>query len=391
MAIGCLQAYVFPLRRFYFINRSFLNNKVATAIHTLILLGLYFLISGTAGASGFIAMSVIFGLWALILGIIILVQKVLRWRSSNNAVVATGGDAGDDFRREASGVDKSFDWNAANESSFMSRTSLDASSTFSKSPADGALRPRRRNLALLGGWTASPHPMTVSQTIYGAVVLCTTVLIAIIFIAVLFGWSIPDYMIFSREGAAEAEYQPELTAKSTQMIYSFPTIASKFQLQLYVKLFSEECGREYSRSISSSKLLDEWVKPYQVDMSQFIPSNLGDYKSVDDWFVRRINMTLRPLPSNPLAIVAPADSRLLLFEREGDATAVYLKGYPMQINQILNGFDVSGYPNYFSNAEVAVVRLALRTTTGFILLWMAQSCPSPDFWNLLGRELRCGP
>ena len=52
-------------------------------------------------------------------------------------------------------------------------------------------------------------------------------------------------------------------------------------------------------------------------MSIYIRTNYLDYKSVNDWFCRKINLSYRPLASalNNDILVSPADSRVIVFPR----------------------------------------------------------------------------
>lgn len=370
LIVGALQGYAFPLRRFYRIHINLTNNKVSATIHTVIVVGLYFVITGAAGASGYIFMSCLIGIWMAIMLVYILIRRLVA--KFHDAPSSAAHDA--THRRPSRGdVGASGEFGSAGGRRLSNNGQLsgsfvnDDSASFdqvSLGSQDGlpGLQSKMKKLARIqGNWAACPAPMANSQLAYVLLMVFGAVVVACIFIGVFFGWKVDNYTLI-RDDVAAIEFQPELNGKSLQMLYAFPTIATKFHMQLYVKLFSEECGKMYSKLLADDaekkkKIYDSWIAPYSINMSEFIPSDYTQYDTVDEWFVRAIDLSLRPLPASETAIVSPADCRLLVFEQSTDML-FYLKGYPVSITSLLNDFDIDGYPRYFENAAVVVARLA---------------------------------
>jgi phosphatidylserine decarboxylase len=367
---GAVQGYVLPLRRFYKINMNLVNNKVSTAIHCFLVTAIYFIVTGAAGASGYIFMSCLIGLWLFLMLVYIGVRKVLQYRAQmlheqnahhHQSGEITGsqdlsfqGGGGATSRRHSTQdmhASASFDFNFDSQS--FDQVSLGSNDI-------QALKNRMKKLTkAYGSWTACPKPMGPSQLTFTLLMVIGAVVVVCIFVGVFFGWKVRPYYVVAGSNSLVEEYQPTLNGKSMQMLYAFPTIATQFQFQLYVRLFTTECGKMYTKTASDKKkaIYDSWIQPYGINMSQFIPSDYNAYDTVDQWFTRAIDLSLRPLPTSDVAVVSPADCRLLVFEQSSDMS-FFLKGFTVSIPSLLANFNIDGYPSYFDNAAVAISRLA---------------------------------
>jgi phosphatidylserine decarboxylase precursor len=347
VALSMLQNYALPWRRFAFINANLGNHKVGTALHFVIDLSLYFLISGSAGMSGFVVMSCAIGLWALILGIVVAIRRLL----------APGADASGRRTSATTGLSPkaAADLNVGSTSP-RRMSELPAKSMRALTPMQESLDGDRTSANM--NWRACPAPMAPGQAACALSSLFMLVLISGIVIAVLFGWDIPDYHVV-RGGAAVTEIQPALNAKSLQFMYAFPKFATQFQLQLYVKLFTEYCGTKYTKQSSDKHgdIFEPWIQRYGVNMTLFDPSDYNLYGSVDEWFTRPIRPEFRPLPADGSVVVSPADCRLLVYNTQGESL-FWLKGYPVVYRKLLNGITVGGLKNYFDNGQLVIARLA---------------------------------
>lgn len=375
---GAVQGYVLPLRRFYRLNMNLVNNKVSTSIHCVIVAAIYFIVTGAAGASGYIFMSCLLGLWLFLMLVYIAVRKILQFRqqqlhAQQQQELGAAGDGGShDFSQGGGGggggplgtrrvstqggdLHTSASFDIAFDSQSFDQVSLGSNDV-------QALKSRMKKLTkAYGSWTACPKPMGTSQLVFTLMMVLGAVIVVCIFVGVFFGWKVKSYYVVDDNRLAP-EYQPELNGKSLQMLYAFPGIATQFHFQLYVRLFTMECGKKYTKTLTSNadkkkKIYDDWIQPYGINMSLFVPSDYTAYNTVDEWFTRAIDASFRPLPSSEIAIVSPADSRLLVFEQSTDMT-FFLKGYTFSITTLLDSFSLDGYPSYFDNAAIAVARLA---------------------------------
>ncbi|MET1077839.1 MAG: phosphatidylserine decarboxylase [Pseudomonas sp.] len=104
---------------------------------------------------------------------------------------------------------------------------------------------------------------------------------------------------------------------------------------------------------SSRDAIPRFVSQYGIDAGE-AEKSLAEYRSLDDFFSRRLKPGARPLDPNPKALLAPADGRVLVYPRlEGQALRV--KQQRVSIAELL------GCPRAAAEVEggcAVVVRLA---------------------------------
>lgn len=219
-------------------------------------------------------------------------------------------------------------------------------------------------------WSHLPQPMGKRQQRIAIGMLIGVVASVAGLFALLYLWRVPDYVILVRSPdpanvppAAKTEVQDGATAKVIQLMYSWPGLATDMRQAVYVKLLTEECGTNFRQFLPVDQrqqvLNNDWVLPYQINMSWYQPAELTAYTSVNDWFIRYLVPFSRPLddPTNPLVVSSPTDARTVIFPSLTAATRLWVKGgwfnYPNLI-----GVTVDGDPNYFNGGSVAISRLA---------------------------------
>ena len=211
-------------------------------------------------------------------------------------------------------------------------------------------------------------------------------LILILLIVVVFAWSIPDYRVYNRaKQAAEAEVIPVLTAKVIQMMYAWNGLATNLKLYIYTKWLTQWCGRKYRTTLSASgkesAIKSAFIDEYEIDMLEYHPSDIMQYSTVNEWFIRGLAPGARPhaptrltlgtravAPGNaaltiarPLEaghtntmVLSPADCRMLIFPTMADSR-VWVKGSRFNYKELLDGgFDDS----LFVGGAMAIARLA---------------------------------
>ncbi len=82
---------------------------------------------------------------------------------------------------------------------------------------------------------------------------------------------------------------------------------------------------------SSAKKIPAFIKEHNIDMSDYEDR---EYKSFTDFFTRKIRYGKRPVDMAPEALIAPADSKLLVYEIEKDTT-LRIKGRTYTADEIL--------------------------------------------------------
>ncbi len=92
----------------------------------------------------------------------------------------------------------------------------------------------------------------------------------------------------------------------------------------------------YGRAVKSSQsksIISKFVKHYDIDLSE-VKKPIGSFRSFNDFFIRELKETARPIDNKPRHLIAPADSRLLVFDLK--STDVFpVKGYWYSLQQLV--------------------------------------------------------
>jgi phosphatidylserine decarboxylase len=93
-------------------------------------------------------------------------------------------------------------------------------------------------------------------------------------------------------------------------------------------------------------------------MSWFIPSDYLQYDSVNSWFIRKIDMKLRPIvfPNDSAFVVSPADSRIIGFQYIGEDQEIWLKGELFSVENLVNKDPI--YQQFSGNGTLLISRLS---------------------------------
>ena len=67
--------------------------------------------------------------------------------------------------------------------------------------------------------------------------------------------------------------------------------------QIYTMLLTSNCGSSFTNELAAAdkhgKIFLPWIDQYKINMDLYTPRDYTQYKSVNDWFIRRINTTFR--------------------------------------------------------------------------------------------------
>ncbi|HPT22633.1 MAG TPA: phosphatidylserine decarboxylase, partial [Bacteroidales bacterium] len=98
------------------------------------------------------------------------------------------------------------------------------------------------------------------------------------------------------------------------------------------RLISKLYGRAV-RSRQSTSMIKKFIKHYNIDLSE-IKSPISSFRCFNDFFIRELKADARPVEMNPDALIAPADSRLLVFDL-ANRPNLPVKGYWYQLNELI--------------------------------------------------------
>ena len=246
-------------------------------------------------------------------------------------------------------------------------------------------------------WSQQPTPMSPAQQRSLGVASAGFFLSLALMLAVIYTWEVKAYQVLNRSPSpmsvaptSMVEFQPSTTAKTLQLMYSWPGLATDMRMAIYVKLLTQQCGKQYSSFVPSSErqsVIDrDWIQVYGVNMTQFAPASYAEYATINDWFIRELRPGARPIeaPSDEGVVIAPADGRYTVFPSVTAATQLWIKGgwfnYTTLLDQeplyrldaavggVVGGnskgtgadalFDATSAVDYFAGGSVIIARLA---------------------------------
>jgi phosphatidylserine decarboxylase len=87
------------------------------------------------------------------------------------------------------------------------------------------------------------------------------------------------------------------------------------------------------KSGQSKSIISKFVNHYNIDLSE-VKKPIGSFRSFNDFFIRELKENARPIDTKPRHLIAPADSRLLVFDLK--STDMFpVKGYWYSLQQLL--------------------------------------------------------
>ena len=114
---------------------------------------------------------------------------------------------------------------------------------------------------------------------------------------------------------------------------------------------TEKYGIKYDDPKSAEKI-PEFVKFFDIDMTQFTPSDISEYPHFNSFFYRKLKKNVRKSETN--FVVCPADSRVMVFESISEATKIWIKGDHFSMEKLLGPVLCKQY----KEASIAIFRLA---------------------------------
>jgi len=89
---------------------------------------------------------------------------------------------------------------------------------------------------------------------------------------------------------------------------------------------------------ASAKKIDSFIETFQIDKTEFLETN---FRSFNDFFIRKLKPEKRPLKPDPEKATLPADGRYLVFPNLNRAVCFYVKGQKFDLTSFLCDFSLS--------------------------------------------------
>ncbi len=109
----------------------------------------------------------------------------------------------------------------------------------------------------------------------------------------------------------------------------------------------------YQRSARSKRAIPSFIASLGIDASE-AERPAGDYRSLDDFFTRRLKPGARPLDADPAHFVSPADGRVLVYPRIENGR-MSVKGSRVTLRELLGDAERA---KVYDGGSAVVVRLA---------------------------------
>ncbi|NLM35136.1 MAG: phosphatidylserine decarboxylase [Clostridiales bacterium] len=136
------------------------------------------------------------------------------------------------------------------------------------------------------------------------------------------------------------KYEIEKVAgdKYLTWLYSSPVGMTILEMLVKKKLFSRLYGK-YCDSKLSARKVPKFIKEFEIDMS-VCQKQASDFKSFNDFFIRKVTAEGRPVDMAPEAFVSAADGRLTVFEAIDLDKLVQVKNLTYSLKELIGTSDL---------------------------------------------------
>lgn len=179
--------------------------------------------------------------------------------------------------------------------------------------------------------------------------------IALILFLVIFGIAIfpvppQDPIKYVDRGSGQVKIEKVYGEEWLNWLYHNPIGEASLWVIVKRKLVSSVYGDMQEKPASADKI-QPFIKDYGVDMSIAQKQN---FKSFNDFFIRKLRPEARPLAADSLTVSSPADGKILAYTNINNSD-FYIKGVRFNVQSFLNNTELS---KKYENGAMIVFRLA---------------------------------
>lgn len=168
------------------------------------------------------------------------------------------------------------------------------------------------------------------------------------------GWKTLD----RKTGRIKREQQPICKKLKLWILFSRPIewVDRTQLMRKWIHDKSIKAGKEEATK-SSHDQIKSFVEFYGINMNDFTPSNIEEYGSFEDFFVRKHTEESRPVfdQSDPANAVVVADSRLVVYDSVDQSKRLWIKGKHFTIGNLIGDDDLA---NSWHDGAIASFRLS---------------------------------
>lgn len=139
-----------------------------------------------------------------------------------------------------------------------------------------------------------------------------------------------EYKIFHRDTKLE---EAEVSGNLSALSFLYSTFTGKVVTRLMNRSAVSALYGWLMKSFISKPMISRFIEQYKIDTEE-ISQPLESYKSLNDFFTRKLKPSARKVDTNPKHLVSPADARLLVFDL-AHKYQVPVKGYWYTLTELL--------------------------------------------------------
>lgn len=148
----------------------------------------------------------------------------------------------------------------------------------------------------------------------------------------------------------------EKVAGNKYITWCYTTSMGKSLLEFVIKkkFFSTIYGKFQNMSKSTGKIAD-FVKEFNIDMSEAVREEPSMYTSFNDFFTRKLKEGSRKIHLEEQVLISPADGKVLAYENIDMNRVVQVKGFFYKLKELFNDEHMA---REFNGGTCIVIRLA---------------------------------
>lgn len=109
----------------------------------------------------------------------------------------------------------------------------------------------------------------------------------------------------------------------------------------------------FQKTASSKKKIKPFIEEFEVDTSEFLQP-VDQFSSFNDFFIRKLKPTVRPLMPDPSVAIIPADGRYYFYQNIEESPGFIVKGQKFQLKELLQN---DSLVETYRNASMVMARL----------------------------------
>lgn len=160
------------------------------------------------------------------------------------------------------------------------------------------------------------------------------------------------YYIDRRTG----EKKKEAVKGNKYLKWAYTSNSGRFFLEsLFKKKFASYLYGKLQDLPRSSKNIKVFVEELSINMDEALEANIENYKTFNEFFVRKIKEEARPINKDTNTIVSPADGRVLAYENIKIDNIIQIKGMEYSLGELIQNKQLA---KSYEGGACIVVRLS---------------------------------